>query len=77
MVVSQLRPSPEHIETSEPTPVPQQLGEKHDVDVEIQKSEAQRQDVEPGVAGVEALQVLWGKRGKYLVVARLGMVMIM
>jgi hypothetical protein len=48
--------------------VPQDGTEKNDVDIEIQKP-APRVVAEPGVARVEAIQAVWGKNGKYIIIA--------
>lgn len=45
--------------------------EKNDVDVEIQKGAAQPYVEESGVARVEALQAVWGKKGRYILIAGL------
>lgn len=69
-VAAQLRPTPETIVSSEVTPKTQQneSTEKNDVDVEVQKP-THRAIAEPGVARVEALQAVWGKHGKHLLIA--------
>jgi len=85
-VTAQFRPSPGPLEGSDITPVPQPQTQDEkekrdaniDVDVELQKSDAvYRPNVDPGVASVEAIQAVWGKKGKYIIIAGLAMVMIM
>lgn len=67
-----------HIEGSEVVPVTSHQTEKrNDIDIEVQKTETYHGDVENGVTQVEAVQALWGKKGKWLVIAGLAMVMIM
>jgi hypothetical protein len=85
-ITAQFKPSPSNIESTGTSPPTQPRetheaqDEKHEqeVDVELQKSEAvYRPDIDPGVARVEAIQAVWGKKGKYIIIAGLAMVMIM
>lgn len=70
--------APGHTEGGEVVPVTSyQTEKKNDIDIEAQKAETHHADVENGVAQVEAVQALWGKKGKWLVIAGLAMVMIM
>jgi hypothetical protein len=66
-VTAQFHPSPDTI-VSEVTPAPHNETEKSDIDVEVQKP-TQRVIDQPGVAKVEALQAVWGKHGKYIIIA--------
>jgi hypothetical protein len=68
--------SPPELEGTDVTPAPALVNKKEDVDMEVQKPKAQILEREPGVARVEALQALWGKKGKWLVISGLAMVMI-
>lgn len=55
------------------------MGEKNeaDIDVELQKPDIlSRDDVDTGVEQVEANQAVWGKTGKYIIIADLRMVPI-
>jgi hypothetical protein len=68
-VAAQFRPAPS-VEESMAAADSQHATEMNNVDVEIQKQTlTQRAIAEPGVARVEALQAVWGKKGKYFIIA--------
>ncbi|KAG0645909.1 MFS siderochrome iron transporter C [Hyphodiscus hymeniophilus] len=81
-IKTQLRPTPQHVDAVEIIPeATQEKGvesEKNaaDVDIELQK-QAASPTVEAGVARVEAVQAVWGKHGRYFIIAGLAMMMIM
>lgn len=74
-VKSQFLPSPEIVESSHHapelshSPTAQEKDEIHDADIETIVKPAHKLDVEGGVARVEAIQAVWGKHGKYLIIA--------
>ncbi|KAI9730867.1 MAG: hypothetical protein M1834_005585 [Cirrosporium novae-zelandiae] len=81
-VKAQLSPSPVQLDGLEETtvisdPSPNEVSqEKTDIKTNIQATERECQTLEAGgVANVEAVQAVWGKRGKYVLVAGLGMMM--
>jgi hypothetical protein len=73
-ITAQLQPLPDPIVSQEIHEMPQaaQTGDKKEaaVDVEtIHKPDLIPQsNVEAGVARVEAVQAVWGKRGKYMII---------
>lgn len=67
-IAAQFRPSPTTNGAEITTRVPQDATEKNDIEVEVLKT-APRTVVESGVARVEAVQAVWGKHGKYIIVA--------
>jgi hypothetical protein len=73
-VRAQFRPSPETVDSQDatemhPTTVTHADGQMKEPDVEISLKAAQPVDVESGVARVEAAQAVWGKNGKYIIIA--------
>lgn len=76
-VTAQLRPVPDVLDSEEVHEMPHAAltttaDDKNDanVDVELQKPDFNPQpSVEAGVARVEAVQAVWGKRGRYLIIA--------
>jgi hypothetical protein len=71
-VRAQFRPSPEIVESQDATemhPTTVTGGDKKEPDVEINLKAAQPVEIESGVARVEAAQAVWGKNGKYVIIA--------
>jgi hypothetical protein len=71
---AQFRPTPEIVDSQDatemhPTTVAHADGEKKEPDVEVSLKATQPLDVESGVARVEAAQAVWGKNGKYIIIA--------
>ena len=82
-ITTQLRPATQYVDAvevvpEEPQGIAHEKGEKHDadVDIEVQKPVA-LPVVESGVARVEAVQAVWGKHGRYVIIAGIAMMMIM
>ncbi|TVY85123.1 Siderophore iron transporter [Lachnellula suecica] len=79
-VKTQFRPSPDIIDSEQHeydvTTRPRVIDEKHYADVDAVQKPSPRSDVESGVARVEAVQAVWGKRGRYIIIAGIAMVMI-
>lgn len=73
-VTAQLRPLPDPNDSQEIHEMPQatQTGNKKDVDVDVETIHKPdlipQSNVEAGVARVEAVQAVWGKRGKYMII---------
>ncbi|KUJ12625.1 MFS general substrate transporter [Mollisia scopiformis] len=85
-VTAQLRPVPEVFDSEEVHEMPQtghaqNTEDKNDGDVDVEAIQKPvfnpQSNVESGVARVEAVQAVWGKRGRYMIIAGLAVMMIM
>jgi hypothetical protein len=80
-IKAQMRPAPGHIDAVEVTPAApvtnKKDAEKNDIDVDIEAAEKPvlHAPVESGVARVEAVQAVWGKHGKWIIICGLAMMM--
>lgn len=43
--------------------------EQQHIEIDLRKEDVNASTQEPGVARVEALQVVWGKKGRYILIA--------
>ncbi|RFU29512.1 hypothetical protein B7463_g6836, partial [Scytalidium lignicola] len=84
VITTQLHPSTEQgdvvevaAQTSQPATRGKEIEEINVDDAETIQKPDYRHDVEGGVARVEAVQAVWGKHGKYLIILGLAMMMIM
>lgn len=77
-ISAQLQPVPDTVDSEEVHEMPRIIDlnngdNKNDADVDVEALQKPSFDphppVEAGVAAVEAVQAVWGKRGRYLIIA--------